>query len=198
MTQRFNSRQNTTHQPQLSVVYQVTCATPTPTPTPTVSISGTVLYCSNPVPGPVPNVTLSLTGTGSGSTLSDGSGNYTFLGLTFGGTYTVTPGKPALSPGSTGIDTVDVVAIQRHFLSLGTPLSGCRLTAADVNGVNGVNTVDVIAVQRFFLTLTTGIANVGKYQFNPASRNYPGIVSDQTRQNYDTLIFGDVASGFVH
>jgi len=172
--------------------------TPTPTPTPPVSISGTVLYCSNPVPAPVPNVTLSLTGTGSGSTLSDGSGNYTFLGLTFGGTYTVTPGKLALSPGSTGIDTVDVVAIQRHFLSLGTPLSGCRLTAADVNADTFVDTVDVIAVQRFFLTLTTGIANVGKYQFNPASRNYPGIVSDQTRQNYDTLIFGDVAAGFVH
>src|SRR5207237_7654402 len=138
--------------------------------------------------------TLSLTGTGSGSTLSDGSGNYTFLGLTFGGTYTVTPAKLALSPGSTGIDTVDVVAIQRHFLSLGTPLSGCRLTAADVNADTFVDTIDVIAVQRFFLTLTTGIANAGKYQFNPPSRNYPGIVSNQTGQNYDALVFGDVAA----
>ena len=84
------------------------------------------------------------------------------------------------------------------FLNLGTPLSGCRLTAADVNGVNGINTVDVIAIQRFFLGLTTGIANVGKYQFNPLSRSYSGIVSDQTGQNYDALIFGDVASGYVH
>jgi hypothetical protein len=30
------------------------------------------------------------------------------------------------------------------------------------------------------------------------SRSYPGVVSDQTGQNYDALIFGDVASGFVH
>jgi len=58
--------------------------------------------------------------------------------------------------------------------------------------------IDVIAVQRFFLVLSTGIANTGKYQFNPVNRSYPGIVIDQTGQNYDALVFGDVASGFVH
>ena len=147
----------------------------------------------------MPNVTLNLVGNGtSGSTLSDGSGNYTFTSLAFGGTYTVTPVKAALAPGSTGINTVDVIAVQRHFLNLGTPLSGCRLTAADVNGVSGVNTVDVIAIQRFFLGFATGIANVGKYQFTPANRTYPGVVTDQTGQNYDALVFGDVATGFVH
>jgi hypothetical protein len=66
-----------------------------------------------------------------------------------------------------------------------------------VNGVNGVNTVDVIAIQRFFLGLSTGIANTGKYQFSPTNRTYSGIVTDQTGQNYDTLIFGDVASPFA-
>jgi hypothetical protein len=146
----------------------------------------------------VPNVTLTLTGSGSGSTLSDGSGNYVFSGLTFGGTYTVTPSKAALTPGGVGskINTIDMVATQRHFLVLGTPLSGCRLTAADVNGDNAVNTVDVIAIQRFFLGTPT--ANVGKYKFTPVSRSYPGIATDQTAQNYDALVFGDVASGFVH
>ena len=96
-----------------------------------------------------------------------------------------------------GIDTIDVVATQRHFLVIGAPLTGCRLIAADVNGDNAVNTVDVVAIQRFFLILPTGIANVGKYQFIPANRNYLGIVTDQTGQNYDTLIFGDVASPFA-
>ena len=110
----------------------------------------------------------------------------------------MTPSKAALAPTSTGIDTVDVVAIQRHFLALGVPLSGCRLTAADVNGLGGVDTVDVIATQRFFLGFATGIANVGKYNFSPAIRTYPAPVTDQTAQNYNTLIFGDVATGFVH
>ena len=146
----------------------------------------------------MPNVTFTLTGTASGSTLSDGSGNYTFSSLASGGSYTVTPTKSALAPGAGGINTVDVVAIQRHILNLGTPLSGCKLTAADVNGDTLVNTVDVIAVQRFAIGLLTGIANTGKYQFTPANRTYPGVVSDQTAQNYDALVFGDVATGFVH
>jgi hypothetical protein len=175
----------------------LSCGTPTPTPA-SINISGTISYCSNPSLNPVPGVTLTLTGSGSGSTLTDGSGNYTLSSLAPGGSYTVTPTKAALAPSSAGIDTVDVVAVQRHFLNLGTPLSGCRLTAADVNADTGIDTVDVIAVQRFFLGLSTGIANTGKYQFNPVSRSYPGVVSNQTGQNYDALVFGDVASGFVY
>src|SRR4029453_12690572 len=141
--------------------------------------SGTVVYCSNPAPGPVPNVTMTLTGTVSGSTLTDASGNYIFSGLPSGGNYTVTPTKAARVPGSANINTVDVIATQRHFLGLGTPLSGCRLTAADVNGDTSVNTVDVIAIQRFFLGLSTGIANTGRYKFTPVTRTYTGITSNQ-------------------
>ena len=125
----------------------------------------------------MPNVTLNLTGDTTASTVSDGSGNYQFSSLVAGGSYDVTPTKAALTPGSAGINTIDVIATQRHFLVIGTPLSGCRLTAADVNGDTAINTVDVIAIQRFFLGLSTGIANVGNYQFSPASRTYPGIVS---------------------
>ena len=110
----------------------------------------------------------------------------------------MTPTNAALAAGSAGINTVDVVAVQRHFLILGTPLSGCRLTAADVNDDTAINTVDVIAIQRFFLILSTGLANVGKYEFSPVSRSYPAVVGNQTGQNYDALVFGDVASSFVH
>jgi len=176
--------------------------TPNPTPTATastvVSIAGTVVYCSNPSLNPVPGVTLNLTGTTIDLTTTDGSGNYLFSSLPSGGSYTVTPSKAGLPVGSAGINTVDVIAIQRHFLSLGVPLSGCRLTAADVNGLNGVNTVDVVATQRFFLNFTTGIANVGTYRFNPTTRSYNAIITNQFGQNYDGLIFGDVASTFVH
>ena len=69
--------------------------------------------------------------------------------------------------------------------------------AADVDGGAAVDTADVIAIQRFALGLTTGIANVGKYQFIPASRSYPALIGDQTAQNYDTLVLGDVVSPFV-
>jgi hypothetical protein len=164
---------------------------------PPVNIDGTNIYCSNPVFGPVPNVTLTLTGGASGSTLSDNSGNYLFSGLASGGTYTVTPSKAPLAPGSSGISTVDVLAVQRHFLGI-TLLTGCRLAAADVNGNGHVDTVDVTAINRFYLGQSTGIANTGRYEFIPTSRTYAGVTTNQPAQNYDTLVFGDVASPFVH
>src|SRR5205814_1431136 len=115
--------------------------------------------------------------------------------VAYGGNYTLTPTKAAHLPGSAGINTSDVIATQRHFLNL-TLLTGCRLTAADVNGDTNVNTTDVIAIQRFFLGLSTGIANTGKYQFTPVNRTYTAVTSNQPAQNYDTLVFGDVASPF--
>jgi hypothetical protein len=172
-------------------------ATPTPSTAPTVNISGTVTYCTNPGLPVLPGVTMTLTGTSGGSTTTDGSGNYSFTGLTANGNYTVTPTKTGLSPGSPGINTVDVIAVQRHFLNIAL-LTGCKLAAADVNGDTAVNTVDVIAVQRFFLFLTTGVANAGKYKFNPVIRSYTGLVTNQVGQNYDTIVFGDVAASYVH
>ena len=176
-------------------------STPAPTPTPIpISISGAFSYCTNPVPGPVPNVTVTATGSASTSTLSNASGNYQLL-LPPGGTYTVTPTKPALLPGAIGIDTIDVIAAQRHFTSCSAHpekcLLGCALTAGDVNSDGIVSTIDVIAIQRFSLGITTGTANVGKYKFAPTIRVYSGLISNQTAQNYDTLILGDVASHFV-
>jgi hypothetical protein len=156
---------------------------------PPIIISGTISYCSNPSLGPVPNVTLRLTGSASVTTLSDSSGHYMFLAPR-NGNYTVTPSKASVPPNTFAINTIDVVAVQRHFLRIGTPLSGCRLLAADANGDSMVNTVDVLA-------LSSGTANVGNYQFTPPNRTYQGVITNQTNQNYDTLVFGDVATPFV-
>ena len=108
----------------------------------------------------------------------------------------MTPAKAALPPGSAGITTVDVIATQRHFLNIAA-LSGCRLIAGDVNGDSAITTIDVIAIQRFFIGLTSGTVDVGTYKFTPATRSYSNVIADQSSQNYDALVFGDVASPFV-
>ena len=138
------------------------------------------------------------TGTSSGTTPTDALGNYTFSSLPFGGNYTVAPSKADLLPTSPGIDTVDVIAAQQHYLTIELIPPGCGRDAADVNGDNVINTVDVFAIQRFFIGRTFGLANVGKYKFTPASRTYTGVVTDQTNQDYDTLVFGDIVGNFVH
>jgi Dockerin type I domain len=170
-------------------------ASATPSPCATVpaftSMSGNVSYCSNPVPAPVPSVTILFNNLPQA--ITDSSGNYG-IHIKFAASGTITPYKAAQTPGSPGISTVDVAAVQRHFLNIGTRLSGCRLTAADVNGDASINTIDVIAIQRFFLGFSTGIANVGNYQFTPPSRCFTA----EPNQDFDTLIFGDVATPFIY
>ena len=138
----------------------------------------------------MPGVTIRLNGVPVG--ITGCYGNYQVNQSQSG---TITPFKARETPGSPSINTIDVVAVQRHFLVIGPPLSGCRLTAADVNGDGSVNTTDVIAIQRFYLGLSTGIANVGTYQFTP-----PGffLCYYQPYNDFDTLIIGDVATGFVY
>lgn len=172
--------------------------TPTPTPSPTIGISGALFYCPNPNLSPVPGVTLTLTGTLGGSTVSNATGQYALTGLISGGTYTLTPTKSDLPSGSAGINTIDVIAVQRHFLSIALIPPGCSSLAADVNADATINTLDAIGIQRFTIGLLFGTANVGKYQFIPPSRSYPGIIVSQINQNYDSLVFGDVVGGFVH
>lgn len=164
---------------------------------PTLSISGKADYCSSVSLPAVSGVTMILGGSSTGSTLTDASGNYMFAALAVGGSYIVTPSKTSLAPASTGINTIDVVAVQRHFLGYSIIPPGCRLTAADVNGDTVVNTIDVVAIQRFYLGVPTGTAKVGRYNFNPQNRTYPVVGNSQAAQNYDTLVFGDIASPFV-
>ena len=70
--------------------------------------------------------------------------------------------------------------------------------AADASGLNGVNTVDAIATQKFFLRVNGGTAYAGVYQFTPESRSYSPLTNNQTGQNFDAIVFGDVAAPFVH
>ena len=161
-------------------------------PASTIDISGQVVYCSAAVPPGVPNVTMTLTTGGPGTATTDAMGNYSFASSNppAGGTYTVTPSKTALPLASQGIDGGDVVALRRHVLSI-TPLSGCRLSAADSNSDTFVDGGDVVPLRRFVLQFATLTANVGQWRFNPASRTYVSPIANQTNQNYDAFVIGD-------
>lgn len=161
-----------------------------------LTISGKVSYCDNNNFVLVPNATVTLTGPTTESTLTDIFGHYLFANLVSGGNYTVTVTKAQLAPASSGINNVDFLGVQRHYLQI-QPLTGCHLNAADVNGDSAVNNIDATAINRFYLGFSTGIANVGKYRFTPTSRIYSGITTDQNDQNFDTIVLGDVAAPFV-
>jgi hypothetical protein len=118
--------------------------------------------------------------------------------LTPGGTYTVTPSKADLPPGSAGINVVDVIAAQGHYLTVAIIPPGCGRDAGDVNGDGRIDTSDVVAIVRFYLGRPFGYANTGKYKFTPVSRSYPNIATDQTGQDYVALVLGDIVAAYVH
>src|SRR5213079_3353260 len=90
-------------------------ATATVTATPTCSGNGgafwgTVSYCSNPGAARVPDVTIQRNGVPLATT--DCYGIYRVSQPV--GTGIITPFKARETPGSPGINTIDVVAVQRH------------------------------------------------------------------------------------
>lgn len=151
-------------------------------------IFGTVFLCSQPLA----DATLTLSGSVSASALSDSTGRYGFPFLTMGGNYLVVPSKARVVPGTAGIDTIDVIAVQRHYLN--NPLTGCSLIAADIDGNGRIDTIDAVGIQRFAVGGTVGIADVGKYRFAPVNRTYLNLMTDQNDQDYDTVLVGDVVT----
>jgi hypothetical protein len=137
---------------------------------------------------------MTLSGSSSDSTVTDAGGNYKF-NVTIDGNYIVTPSKAALPAGTGNINTLDVIAVQRYYLTLGTLVC---LECGDVTGNGRVDTSDVVAIQRFFLGQAFGTANSGHYTFTPASAKYAEIVTDQFNQDYCAYVMGDVVGPFVH
>lgn len=109
-------------------------------------------------------VTVLITGDVDASTITNHEGKYTFI-VPPGISYNVTPSKPAVSPGTGPINTVDGVAVMSTYLQFSTLKCDA---AADVNGDGIIDTRDIVAIQRFTLGINTGISFAGQYRFAPA------------------------------
>src|SRR5262249_35126128 len=158
----------------------------------TFSISGQVTVSGTPLTG----VTVGLSGTTSGSTVTDSGGNYSFSGLTAGGSYTVTPSKTfyTFSPGAqlfanlSGNQTASFAAtpvtfsISGHVTQSGSPLAG---TAVILTGtMSGSTVADASGAYSF-----SGLAAGGSYtvtpalvffSFMPAGYSFSGLSANQT------------------
>jgi hypothetical protein len=141
---------------------------------------------------------MTLTGGPGGTTVTAANGTYSFTGLPGGINYTVTPSKAPRPPGTSGINAVDVLAVQKHFLQIPPALTLCHLLAGDVTPPLGGNPngVDVLAIQKFFLQIA-GSASTGVYGSTPAQRTYTPLNANQTAQDFEMRILGDVIGGFV-
>jgi uncharacterized repeat protein (TIGR01451 family) len=121
---------------------------------PTFSISGRATDGSN---NGINSVTVTLSGSQAGSTTTDTNGNYSFAGLTSGGSYTVTPSKSGLgfTPPS---QTFNNIAANQTADFTGTPIvaiSG-RVTNGNNAGLSGVQVTLSGTLTRVMLTDANG------------------------------------------
>ena len=147
-------------------------------PPPTYSISGTV---SGAV---LSGVTINLTGTSTGTATTDGSGNYSFAGLS-NGTYTVTPTKTGytFTPANLSVTVSSANVPGQNFTSVAVPTysisgtgsgsitSGVTVTLAGTS--TGTTTTDGSG-NYSFLGLPNGnytvIPSKASYTFTPSSQ----------------------------
>ena len=161
------------------------------------SISGTVTYgvpTNNPAK-PVPNVLVTATcnnGTTNSDT-TDQSGYYQIDNLIPGSTCTVTPSKSGETNGA--ITSFDATLVLR-CVAAG---NGCMLTAnqrnaADTDNDGNVTSFDATLILRYVAAngANANTGQTGTWRFVPPQRTYPPLLGNQTNQNFEAILVGDV------
>lgn len=158
----------------------------------TCAISGTVSYWHNSAP--IPGVTLTLSSSQTRTVQSVADGSYAFDGLKTGD-YALTPSK---ADGVKGLSAYDASLVLQHAVGL-ISLAGHQGTAADVNQSGSISAMDASYIlQRAVGLIELPFPGAGAiWLFDPASRTYPGLVSDQTGQDFTAVLLGDVSGNWA-
>ncbi len=138
------------------------------------------------------SVTMTLSGGASNVQTTDPNGNYQFGELQSGLNYTVTPSKTE-DIGTSAISCFDATLTAQQALNLIT-LTPQQKKAADVDNDGNISTFDAALICRFAVGLPPLNDNdqTGKWRFEPASRSYTPLNSNQTGQDYSASLLGDV------
>lgn len=141
----------------------------------------------------VPGVLLSLEGDRVYTGLSDATGTYTVTGAP-AGSYTLTPSK---SDGVNGISAYDASLVLQHAAGLIT-LSGHQATAGDVDKSSTITAMDAFYIlQKAVELITLPFPGAGVvWDFDPRTRSYPNLSSNQTGQDFTAILLGDVSGNW--
>jgi len=141
----------------------------------------------------VPAVTLTLDGDRVYTGIGDPTGVYTVTGAR-AGSYTLTPSKP---DGANGISAYDASLALQHAAGLAT-LTGYPATAADVNRNGAISSMDAFYILQGAVDLIplpfpgAGIV----WAFDPATRSYPALNSNQAGQDFTAVLLGDISGNW--
>jgi uncharacterized repeat protein (TIGR01451 family) len=116
---------------------------------------------------PVESVDVFLTGGMTSDMRTGETGAYAFSGLTPGGDYTITPVRN--DNHRNGVNTLDLIKVNKHILGSVPFTDPYQLIAADVNQSNSVTAMDLIHIRKLLL---------GTYPEFPGSRSWRFFAAD--------------------
>ncbi|HEX5735307.1 MAG TPA: C25 family cysteine peptidase [Blastocatellia bacterium] len=142
---------------------------------------------------PVPGVTLTGIGALTRTTATGAPGTYSLTGLAKDSDYTVIPSKTG---DVNGISTTDATRILQELTTPGT-INSCQSQAGDATNNGSLSTTDATRVLQFLSGTPVAGNTTGTWKFIPASRSYTPLAVDQTNQNYEALLIGDVTGNWA-
>jgi hypothetical protein len=101
------------------------------------------------------------------ATKTDKDGKYTFGTLPIGVDYTIQPTKT--DDYLNGVNTLDLVQIQRHILGVKKLDNPYKMIAADADGDESIRVNDIVTLRKLILGITDKIEEVGSWRFVDAS-----------------------------
>ncbi|WP_421797557.1 T9SS type A sorting domain-containing protein [Haliscomenobacter sp.] len=132
------------------------------------AIAGTIATEGN---ANLQGATITLSGAASQAATSTANGGYSFVNLSKGADFTVTPqlDKNHLN----GVSTFDLVLIQKHILNVQALNSPYKMIAADVNNSKSITTLDLIALRKLILNIDQTFQNNTSWRFVDAAYSFP-------------------------
>ena len=130
----------------------------------------------------LPGTKIELYGGMSRTVVTDPFGQYGFSRVPIGETYTIEPSRR----GSylDGVNTRDMVAIQRHLLGKHALESPYKIIAADVNGSKSITTADILAIRKVVLGKADAFPRgMPSWKFVDAGYEFPDA-NDPFLENY--------------
>jgi uncharacterized protein (TIGR03437 family) len=153
-------------------------------------ISGAVSYCITPKP--VPGAALNVTGSSTTSATTNSSGNYTLPNLN-SGNYTLTPAKTG---DVNGLASFDAALVAQHVVGIIT-LNSCQQLAGDTSNNGELSSFDAALIAQYVVGINNAASIAGTWKFVPPTRTYTNLSSNQTNQNFDAVLVGDVSGNWA-
>lgn len=168
------------------------------------TISGNITV---PGTGKLAGASIQLEGSNLSDVITSEQGYFIFPAMPLGGTYTVKPKREG--DDINGVNTLDLIRIQKHLLGIEPFTTPYQYIAADANNNQSISAIDLVQIRKLILGYDSHFPNNSSWRFvdhahifpdpfNPWSSEFPESYSIQPFSNsmsdvdFDAVKIGDL------